>query len=205
MRRLISMQNRRRAFIHIARQHRMMGMMKRAGRGHTNSGVGGTAQGELALLCRACPQPGKNLADGWDKIDWKKMPEDLSCVFVDLPGHELTRPRYKYFLFLAQDCNFRLINRNVSSEARDPIVDDGLGYFVNHEEYKRFLRQHVDEEEISTCSGFQAMFLTNTKRVKGLRTTGVGGVTCARHNMWWPNGIGDLQHGERYVAEMYTC
>jgi hypothetical protein len=64
--------------MYIVRQHRMMEMMKRAGRGHTNSGVRGTAQGELALACRACPQPGKNLADGWEKIDWSKMPEDQS-------------------------------------------------------------------------------------------------------------------------------
>ncbi|KAJ7795975.1 hypothetical protein B0H14DRAFT_2201293, partial [Mycena olivaceomarginata] len=40
----------------------------RAGRGHDPSGVNGTAQGELALKCRACPQPGRNLPDGWDKI-----------------------------------------------------------------------------------------------------------------------------------------
>ncbi|KAJ7019395.1 hypothetical protein C8F04DRAFT_1214342 [Mycena alexandri] len=161
--------NRRRAFIHIVRQHRMMEGMKRAGRGHTDSGVGGTAQGELALLCRGCPQPGKNLPDG-----------------------------YKNALLLAQDCNFRLINRNVSSEARDPIINDGLGYFCNRTAYKTWLRNHVEEEEISTCSGFQAMFLANAKRVKGLRTTGVGGVTCTRHNMWCSNGIGDLQNGERY-------
>jgi hypothetical protein len=62
-----------------------MEMMKRAGRAHSNSGVGGTAQGELALPCRACPQPGKNLPDGWDKIDWTKMPEDLSCVALLKP------------------------------------------------------------------------------------------------------------------------
>ncbi|KAJ7842077.1 hypothetical protein B0H13DRAFT_2239393 [Mycena leptocephala] len=147
--------NRQRAFIHIVRQHRMMEMMKRAGRAHSNSGVGGTAQGELALPCRACLQPGKNLPDG-----------------------------YKYFLFLAQDCNFRLINRNVSSETRDPIINDGLGYFCNREAYKAFLWNHTDKEEISSCSGFQAMFLANAKRVKGLQTTGVRGVTCAHHNIY---------------------
>ncbi|KAJ7932991.1 hypothetical protein B0H13DRAFT_1856601 [Mycena leptocephala] len=174
--------NRRRAFMYIVRQHRMMEMMKRAGRAHAESGVRGTAQGELALACRACPQPGKNLPEGWDKIDWSTMPEDL---------------RYKYFLFLAQDCNFRLINRDISTEARDPIIDDGLGYFCNRAEYKKYIAEHVGEEEISTCLGFQAMFLANAKRVKGLRTTGVGGVTCARHNMWRANGIGDLQNGER--------
>ncbi|KAF7372421.1 CxC2 domain-containing protein [Mycena venus] len=42
------------------------------------------------------------------------------------------------------------------------------------------------------------MFMTNTKRVKGLQTTGIGGVTCSQHNMWQGNGIGDLQVGERY-------
>ncbi|KAJ7493553.1 hypothetical protein FB451DRAFT_1387723 [Mycena latifolia] len=175
--------DRRRAFQHIVRQYRMTLMMKRAGRAHDPTGVDGTAQGELALECRACPQDGKNVLDGWNKIDWEVMPEDL---------------RYKYFLFLAQDCNFRLINRNVGKEGKDPIVGDGLGYFVNQEKYAAFLRDHVLEEEISSRSGFQAMFLANRKRIKGLHTTGVGGVTCVRHNMWRPNGIGDLQLGERF-------
>ncbi|KAJ7150429.1 hypothetical protein C8R43DRAFT_1127907 [Mycena crocata] len=129
------------------------------------------------------PAIGKNCPEHCATMDWSAMPEDLS---------------YKYFTFLAQDCNFRLINRDISTEARDPVVDDGLGFFMNRAEYKEFLRKHVDEEEISTCSDFQAMFLANTKHIKGLRTTGVGGVTCARHNMWRPNGIGDLQAGERY-------
>ncbi|KAJ7136482.1 hypothetical protein C8R43DRAFT_893858 [Mycena crocata] len=175
--------DRRRAFRHIVRQYRLTLMMKRAGRGHDPSGVKGTAQGELAIQCRACPQPGRNLPEGWNTINWAVMPENL---------------RYKYFLFLAQDANFRLINRDVSTTANDPIIGDGLGYFVNNEKYIKFLRAHVSEEEISSCSGFQAMFLANRKRVRGLRTTGVGGVTCARHNMWRPNGIGDLQLGERY-------
>ncbi|KAK6977280.1 hypothetical protein R3P38DRAFT_3237413 [Favolaschia claudopus] len=132
-------------------------MMKRAGRGHSLSGIPGTAQGELALPCRACPQ------DGTGRMESDKL------------GNYAGR-----------------------SPTRDPVIDDGLGYFGNRELYKTYLRDHVDEEEISTCSGFQAMFLAGAKRGKGLRTTGVGGVTCARHNMWRPNGIGDLQRGERY-------
>jgi hypothetical protein len=100
------------------------------------------------------------------------------------------------------DANFRLSNRTVSSEAADPILGDGLGYFCKREGsdgYKAHIAKHVDEKEISNCSGFQAMFLANSKRVKGLRTTGIGGVTCSRHNMWRANGIGDLQVGERYI------
>jgi hypothetical protein len=106
--------------------------------------------------------------------------------------------RYKYELKLSEDANFKLINRNMSTEARDPVIDDGTGYFANRKDYSEHIWKHVDEQEISSCSGFQAMFLANSKRVKGLRVTGVGGVTCARHNMWRPNGFGDLQMGERY-------
>jgi hypothetical protein len=32
-----------------------------------------------------------------------------------------------------------------------------------------------------------------------LRATGIGSVTCARHEMYRPNGMGDLQKGERYA------
>ncbi|EEB99207.1 hypothetical protein MPER_01159 [Moniliophthora perniciosa FA553] len=32
-----------------------------------------------------------------------------------------------------------------------------------------------------------------------LRATGVGAVTCARHELFRPNGMGDLQKGERYI------
>ncbi|KAJ7018785.1 hypothetical protein C8F04DRAFT_976705 [Mycena alexandri] len=178
------LEDRRRAFRAIVRQYRMMEMFKRAGRGQANSGVGGTAQGELAEPnCRMCPVPDVNIPEGYDKIKWDEMEEDQ---------------RYKYFLELSQDANFKLINRNVSTEERDPIVDDGAGFFCNRAEYTEHIRKNVDEEEISNCSGFQAMFLANAKRIKGLRVTGIGGVTCARHNMWRPNGIGDLQAGERY-------
>ncbi len=40
-------------------------MLKRAGRGHSQAGASGTSAGECAVLCPACPQPGKNLEDGW--------------------------------------------------------------------------------------------------------------------------------------------
>ncbi|KAJ7702614.1 hypothetical protein B0H14DRAFT_2648051, partial [Mycena olivaceomarginata] len=146
--------DRRRAFMYIVRQYRMMEMMKRAGEATATRALGGTAQGELVLGCRACPQPreeyGRGLGEGG---------------LVENGGRSLV-------------------------------------YFANRAMYKEFLRKHVNEDEISMCSGFQAMFLANAKRVKGLlRTTGVGGVTCARHNMWRPRGLGDLQHGERVFID----
>ncbi|KAJ7694502.1 hypothetical protein B0H14DRAFT_2283807, partial [Mycena olivaceomarginata] len=124
--------DRRRVFRAIVRQYRMMDILKRGGRGNDDTGVRGTGQGELALQCRACPQPGINLPPGWDKIDWARMPEDQ---------------RYKYELKLSKDANFKLINRNVSTEAWDPVIDDGTGYFANHKDYSEHIRKHVDEQE----------------------------------------------------------
>ncbi|KAJ7718493.1 hypothetical protein DFH07DRAFT_784927 [Mycena maculata] len=173
-------------FMHIVRQWREVKRMKRAKRSHSAGGTRATKQGELVPRCRACPQLGWNLPEDWESID---------PLF-----------RYIYFLFLAEDANFRLSNRNMSSEVADPIFGDGLGFFCKREgedRYKAHIAKNVSEQEVSNCSGFQAMFMANTRRVKGLRTTGIGGVTCSRHNMWQPNGIGDLQCGERYCNMDY--
>ncbi|KAF7369403.1 CxC2 domain-containing protein [Mycena venus] len=172
--------DRQKPFMHIMRMWREVKRLKRFKRGHAEGGRLATADGELVLPCRACPQPGWNLPPNWEEIP---------------PLY-----RFLYFVFLAQDANFRLSNRNVSSEA-DPILGDGWGFFAKRDgedRYKAHIGKHVNEKEISTCSGFQAMFLANTKQVKGLRTSGIGGVTCSRHNMWRANGMGDLQVGERY-------
>jgi hypothetical protein len=53
----------------MVRQWRHLKMLKRAGRGHDPGGAMATRGGELALLCPACPQPGKNLP-----ADWKDVP-----------------------------------------------------------------------------------------------------------------------------------
>ena len=39
----------------------------------------------------------------------------------------------------------------------------------------------------------------DARDIHGLAMTGVGTVDCARHNMKWPNSIGDLQLGEKYM------
>ncbi|KAJ7042742.1 hypothetical protein C8F04DRAFT_1251560 [Mycena alexandri] len=171
--------DRRKPFMHIMREWREVKRHKRFKSGHAAGGVRTTARGGLALICRSCPQP-----------EWNIDPERVEAGF-----------KFLYFLFLAQDANFRLTNRNVSSEEADPILGDGFGYFAlreGEEGYKAHIEKHATEQEISSCAGFQAMFLANMKQVKGLRTTGVGGVTCSRHNMWCPNGIGDLHVGERF-------
>ena len=42
------------------------------------------------------------------------------------------------------------------------------------------------------------MWNANSKKSEGLRAMGVGAVICAHHEMYRPNGMGDLQKGEWY-------
>ena len=59
----------------MMRMWQTLKMLQRRGRGHSPSGVAGTQEGELAVLCPACPQPGKNLPS-----DWEDAPPEKQCV-----------------------------------------------------------------------------------------------------------------------------
>jgi hypothetical protein len=52
---------------------------------------------------------------------------------------------------------------------------------------------------MSTCSGLAALDYANTKFSRGYSSTGIGMGVCARHEFIQPNGVGDLQRGERFV------
>ncbi|KAJ7076280.1 hypothetical protein B0H15DRAFT_1006298 [Mycena belliarum] len=53
-------------FLRMTREWANLKMLMRAARGNAASGIAGTSAGECALLCPACPQPGKNLPPGWE-------------------------------------------------------------------------------------------------------------------------------------------
>lgn len=55
----------------MIREWQYLKLLKRAGRGHSLSGIQGTKPGELALSCPACPHPGVNLPE-----DWKTRPQE---------------------------------------------------------------------------------------------------------------------------------
>lgn len=65
---LMISQDRYNVFMRIVRQWRHIRAMKRFGRGHDPSGVGGTREGECAVLCPACPHPGKNLPTNYSSL-----------------------------------------------------------------------------------------------------------------------------------------
>lgn len=72
-------QDRYSSFLHMVREYRHLKLLKRMGRGHTNTLVDDSNEGSCALLCPACPHPGKNLPD-----DWQTAPPNKSYALLPL-------------------------------------------------------------------------------------------------------------------------
>ncbi|KAJ7817577.1 hypothetical protein B0H13DRAFT_1662585 [Mycena leptocephala] len=171
--------DRYKAFSRMTRQYAFLQRAWRAGRAHDPAGIEATKLGELTVVCWACPHDGRNLPPEWRDVDPKY--------------------RFLYMLLLAVDANFKLKNRLRSNERSDPSLGPGWGAFVEPNEYKEHLRNYVGETDISTCIAFAALLQKDSRLTTGLRTSGVGGCVCARHECVRPNGLGDLQKGERYA------
>ncbi|KAG1735743.1 uncharacterized protein EDB91DRAFT_1238195 [Suillus paluster] len=200
---LVAIRDRYSAFMRMVCQWCNLKQLGRRGRGHDPAGVNATAEGELAVLSPACPQP-------WEESS-ARLGEGASIYQVrcwsSFPNFaELTRylSRWKYVLFVAIDANFRLKHKVVSSDTADPSLNAGWAYFVHKDSYKSYLADRATEkQERSTCVSHNAVNMVDTKSSRGLAATGVGTIDCARHDMKLPNGVGDLQKGERYINMDY--
>ncbi|KAF8439266.1 hypothetical protein L210DRAFT_3646022 [Boletus edulis BED1] len=171
-------------FLRVIREWRHLKMLKRSSRGHSSDGVAETQEGELAVLCPACPQPGKNMTSGWRESPVEKQ--------------------WLHGLFVAIDANFRLKRKAVSGDAADPGLSRGWAYFVEEKPYKDYLHNLLNEPQPrSSCSGHSAVNAADSKSAAGLAATGVGTVDCARHGFKLPGGVGDLQKGEKYINMDY--
>ncbi|KAG2128890.1 uncharacterized protein EDB93DRAFT_1095797 [Suillus bovinus] len=85
------------SFMWMICEWRHLKILKCSGQGHDPKGVDVTTQGECAVLCPACPHPGKNLSANWK--------DALQC--------------WLYGLFLAIDANFQLKHKVVSNDSVD--------------------------------------------------------------------------------------
>lgn len=84
--------------------------------------------GKCTVVCPACPQPGRNLPDGWEHD-----PDRLCVSFnLQLSFFSITEYRWLYALFLAIDTNFRL--------KRKLVVEEGA--------YKEYLQGYNIQEEV---------------------------------------------------------
>ncbi|KAF6747236.1 hypothetical protein DFP72DRAFT_821976 [Ephemerocybe angulata] len=173
-------------FIAMVSQWRHLKMLKRAGRGHDAGGIAGTTLGSCAIRCPSCPQPGINLPS-----NWASAPVELR--------------RWIYRLFVSLDGNFKLRRRLVSSNEKDPGYNDGWAYFVEEKGFKEHLSSewHLPQDK-STCVAHEAVDKPD-REARGLAASGVAAAVCTRHEFRLPNGVGDLQHGERYINVDYIA
>lgn len=126
------LQDRYSEFLRMTREWRHLQMLKRSGRGHMSGGARSIEAGACALLCPACPQPGKNLPVGGA---WKSVPRER---------------RFLYALFLAIDANFKMKRKQVSSEEVDPGLNAGSAFFSEVKAYMEHVGKHWDmEQEVS--------------------------------------------------------
>ncbi|OAX34285.1 hypothetical protein K503DRAFT_794227 [Rhizopogon vinicolor AM-OR11-026] len=115
-----------------SRQFRDLMNCKRFGFGHDMKVQPG--QGELALFCTTCPQPGINMPL------W------------------LVMQRY------VVDGNFTAQHMNMKQPHLDVSLSDGLGYMVTEGEYQAHLSSAVESKERSYCSNHRAVNASNTNR-----------------------------------------
>ncbi|KAG6847818.1 hypothetical protein H0H93_005714 [Arthromyces matolae] len=170
-------------FLRVIRQYRHLKMLKRSGRGHDSEGIAKTKKGECSIVCPACPHPGINLPP-----DWETAPEDK---------------RFLYAQFVGLDANFRLKQKHASLEERDPSLGGGWAFFVEETAYKQHISATQNQiQPKSTCVSHNAINNPD-KQTRGLSASGVGTVNCTRHDFKRPNGVGDLQFGERYTNMDY--
>ncbi|KAJ7080875.1 hypothetical protein C8R43DRAFT_965666 [Mycena crocata] len=153
--------------------------LKHAGRGHDPNGVWATRNGELACLCWACPLDGINLPEGWQEI----APEF----------------QFLYMLLLVMDTNFHMKSWLCVNKREDLPLGSGWGNLVEEEPYKEHLRGYVAEKDYFYClCGAFTEGHTDDYRIEMFWS---GGVVCTRHKVVCPEGMGDLQKGERWILE----
>jgi len=111
----------------------------------------------------------------------------------------------------------------VHRRTKEPTLGLGWAYFVDNGSYSDFIKSYVDQDEVhilqrvyslretmtrhfadSDCVGFQALLNMLTKKSKGLCATGMAAVSCARHQLFRPLGMGDLQKG-RTASNSTLC
>ena len=68
--------------------------------------------------------------------------------------------RHKYTLFLSADGNFRLQRKNKRGDPDDVALNKGNAYFVETEEFKKYLQRVKPLEDVRGSSFFSPDLLT---------------------------------------------
>ena len=186
--------------------------LKRAGRGHDPGGIDETSKGELLVECPACPHPGKNLPD-----DWEKAGPLLYAFFHFL---------FPFFVSLILYSGFYIYSTSPStptsnSKGRSDISQtssscpDWRHMFQMRNTRHMWLTTSINRRyvsylfanrnnssainsQINSCkSQHDALVRAATRSSPGYAVSGAVVVICSRHCMIRRNGAGDLQKGEK--------
>ncbi|EAU83280.2 hypothetical protein CC1G_13152 [Coprinopsis cinerea okayama7 len=170
--------DRYRELLRCSREWRRLKDLKRHGFGHLKRSPG---EGEMALYCAACPQPGVNIPEGW-----QDDPE-----------------QWKYYVTLVADGNFTLLHRKQRGED-DVWLKNGEGYLVERTRYAKHISATTEKKEpqAPTCHEHRAVE-DRSKTHKGCDVTGVGAFACSRHGAFAPGSVVDFQKGERQMNMDY--
>ncbi|KIJ89496.1 hypothetical protein K443DRAFT_117906, partial [Laccaria amethystina LaAM-08-1] len=117
--------NRYAEFHRVFRMWRNLMALKRAGRGHERGGIDATSNGELMVECPACPHPGKNLPNDWEKAG--------PLLFL-------------YTLYVAVDANFKLKGKQRNLD--DVELMPGWCAYVPEAPYQTHIANNVDQPEV---------------------------------------------------------
>ncbi len=128
-------QDRYRELMRVSRIWDDMTNRKRAGFGHDKALASNPPPGSLALFCPACPQPGINLPPNWENE------QDAE---------------WKYAKVINMDGNFKADHIRMNTPD-DVNLQNGLGFFVEKELYKKHLGTTIDTAEV--CIYFSSSFL----------------------------------------------
>ncbi|TFK58068.1 hypothetical protein BDN72DRAFT_782554, partial [Pluteus cervinus] len=156
----------------VARQWRNILYRKWFGFGHEPRTP---KQGEMALFCPACPQPGVNLPERWE--------EDKGNII--------------YIRQFAMDGNFSASHfKQVRNN--DVSLTNGECYMTEEKTYKEYLAEYEGPEAIELeCHNHRAV-LDKNKAKTGKDITGIGATACAQHGCFCPSSVVDFEKGERY-------
>lgn len=190
-------------------------MAKRGGRSYHSTGIDGTAPGELAVLCPACPIPSINLPSNWQSVG-----KDLEyvmplCIFSSsltafLAGISTTSHSVLMLASGLRGGKFQATRRiqnwapgmhtsshgtHIASTSVVLPISKRFVVFVPRD----LALTNVFGKQMSTCSGLSALDHANTKYTRGYATSGIVCTTC-RHEFVLPEGAGPLQKGERLVS-----
>ncbi|KAG2047807.1 hypothetical protein BDR06DRAFT_976453 [Suillus hirtellus] len=138
--------------------------------------------GELALFCPSCPQPGIN---------------------ATLLSKDNSTPQWLHLRSLVMDGNFKAKHLHPTHPEDEVWLTDGKGFMVGRARYWAHLAIAKDLVQRSECNNHRAVNQANASW-HNLEATGIGGCMCARHGCFIPNAMVDFQKGERQLNMNYA-